>query len=85
MAKLKMKAKYHCSMLAELHTVDKHTDIVLQSDGKSEHVHSLFLSNSSRMIKALLTSTESNLLILPGFPTSLLTLLPWFILVKLPT
>ena len=71
MFQLKRNANYHCSMLAELHTVDKHTDIVLQSDGKSEPVHSLFLSNSSKMMKDLLTSTESNLLILPGFSTIL--------------
>ena len=56
-----------CTLLEELLNDDKNKDIVLCSEDKCVSVHSSLLSASSKMMRGLLTLTESNLLILPGF------------------
>ena len=67
MALFEREPNYHISLLAELHKDNKHTEIVLYSDGKSEPIHSLFLGYTNTAMKDLLTSSKSNLLILPDF------------------
>ena len=69
--KLSADTGYSFSLLSELQESGLHTDIVLFSDGRSVAVHSAFMSNCSDLICNLLASTESNLIILPGFSTVL--------------
>ena len=68
--KLFTNPEYHSSLLADLRD-DLHSDVVLVSDDKSVAVHSVFLGNSSKIMKNLLSSTSSKTIILPGFSSVL--------------
>ena len=65
--KFSTQSDYCVSLLSGLHTAGTHMDTKLCSAGTIVLVHSAILSRCSEVLADMLASTESNLIILPGF------------------
>ena len=55
------------SLLSELYTNKTNTDLNFFSDGRTVSFHSVILRQSSDFLSQLIDSSETNLIILPGF------------------
>ena len=65
--KISAERDYSVSLLSEIWTSESHTDTILYSDGQSVVMHSAFLTNSSELMRNLLASSDSKVIILPSF------------------
>ena len=54
-------------LLTEVYQSASHTDTILYCDGRSVAVHSTIISNCSELLRNLLASSESKVIILPSF------------------
>ena len=62
---------YVVSLLSELQKTNNHSDIKMCSENRSVSVHSSILSKCSNMVANMLITSESKLIILPGFSSIL--------------